>query len=529
MKKLYQNGTIYTMEKPDDTYAGVIVDNGMIEAVLSQEDLNQLQKTDYEIIDLKGGTMFPGFVETHIHVMGTGVWLSSVILNGETNIENVKQKIRQKAQTLQPGEWLVAEGYDENLLNGVRLNKFDLDELCKDNPVIVKRVCRHAAIVNSKALEILGMTNDVENPDGGSYEKQDGELTGWLYDTAMEPFEELASNEDEQSLTKHLNNAITYLYQYGITGSHTEDLGYYEDYKDVLNAYKTVVGPGEDQKPFRVRLLRHFSVYEQMMEEQATFVDKWIEPDAMKFYADGAFGGSTALLKEPYSNDPTGMNYGLAIYTQEELEEKVKIARKYNGAIAVHMIGDKACEMVLDAIEKYPVQNGLRDRLIHISTLNEALLQRVANLPVICDVQPQFITSDFPWVQYKVGKERARYLYPFKSMLDLGIIIGGGSDAPIETPNPMLGIHAAVNRQTYGEEGAYFIEEALSVFDALRLYTTLASEIGQTTDRTGKIKVGYEADFTVLDQNPFKVNRQDLAQIKAKLTIVNGNIVYERA
>lgn len=138
----------------------------------------------------------------------------------------------------------------------------------------------------------------------------------------MEPFEELASNEDEQSLTKHLNNAITYLYQYGITGSHTEDLGYYEDYKDVLNAYKTVVGPGEDQKPFRVRLLRHFSVYEQMMEEQATFVDKWIEPDAMKFYADGAFGGSTALLKEPYSNDPTGTNYGLAIYTQEELEEK---------------------------------------------------------------------------------------------------------------------------------------------------------------------------------------------------------------
>lgn len=266
-----------------------------------------------------------------------------------------------------------------------------------------------------------------------------------------------------------------------------------------------------------------------MMEEQATFVDKWIEPDAMKFYADGAFGGSTALLKEPYSNDPTGTNYGLAIYTQEELEEKVKIARKYNGAIAVHMIGDKACEMVLDAIEKYPVPNGLRDRLIHISTLNEELLQRVAKLPVICDVQPQFITSDFPWIQDKVGKERARYLYPFKSMLDLGIIIGGGSDAPIETPNPMLGIHAAVNRQTYGEEGAYFFEEALSVFDALRLYTTLASEIGQTTDRTGRIKVGYEADFTVLDQDPFKVNRQDLAQIQAKLTIVNGNIVYERA
>ncbi|PTI28046.1 MULTISPECIES: amidohydrolase [Mammaliicoccus] len=528
MKKLFKNGTVYTMNHSEDTYAGVIVDNGIIEAVLSQEDLKGINQNNFEVIDLNGGTMLPGFVETHIHVMGTGVWLSSVILNGETNIENVKEKIKQKAKTLEAGEWLVAEGYDENLLNGIRLDKSDLDELCKDHPVIIKRVCRHAAIVNSKALEVINIQDDVENPDGGSYEKRNGQLTGWVYDTAMEPFEELASNEDEQSLTKHLERAIDYLYQFGITGSHTEDLGYYEDYKDVLNAYKTVVGDKDNQRPFRVRLLRHFSVYEQMMDEQATFVDGWLEPDAMKFYADGAFGGSTALMKESYSNDPTGENYGLAIYTQEALNEKVKLARNYDGAIAVHMIGDKACEMVLDAIEKYPAPKGLRDRLIHISTLNETLLNRVSKLPVICDVQPQFITSDFPWVQEKVGNERARYLYPFKSMLDLGIIIGGGSDAPIETPNPMLGVHAAVNRQSYGEDGAYFIEEALSIFDAISLYTTQASEIAQTTDRTGKIKSGYEADFTVLDKDPFKTNPKELANIQATKTIVNGKIVYER-
>ncbi|WP_323703956.1 amidohydrolase [Mammaliicoccus sp. Dog046] len=527
MRQLYINGTIYTMANEKDKYDGVIVNDGKVESVLKKEEISQLHKEDFEVIDLNGGTMIPGFVETHIHVMGTGVWLSSVILNGETDIETVKQKIKQKAQSLEAGEWLIAEGYDENLLNGIRLMKEDLDELCKDNPVIVKRVCRHAAIVNSKALTVLNIDNQIKNPDGGSFEKVNGQLTGWVYDTAMEPFEELSLNEDEQSLTKHLENAIDYLYQYGITGAHTEDLGYYDDYKDVLNAYKRVIGNNDNQKPFKVRLLRHFSVYEQMIEEEASFVEGWIEPDAMKFYADGAFGGSTALMKEPYLDKQNGENYGLAIYTQEEMNEKVKLARKYNGAIAVHMIGDKACEMVLDAIELYPVAEGLRDRLIHISTLNEDLLERVSKLPVICDVQPQFITSDFPWVEDKLGSERARYLYPFKSMLDLGIIMGGGSDSPIETPNPMLGIHAAVNRQTYGESGGYYTEEALSVFEAIRLYTTQASEIAQTSHCTGMIKSGYEADFTVLDHNPFEIKPEALATIRAIKTIVNGEIVYE--
>lgn len=528
MKKLFKNGTIYTMVKPNDYYNGVIVDQDKIEKLLTKEEVDSLDEQAFQVVDLKGGAMFPGFVETHIHVMGTGVWLSSVILNGETDIEVVKNKIKQKASELSKGEWLVAEGYDENLLNGIRLDKHDLDELCEDNPVIVKRVCRHAAIVNSKALELLDIHDNVENPDGGSFEKVNGALTGWVYDTAMEPFEEIATNEDEQSLTKHLTNAIDYLYQYGLTGAHTEDLGYYEDYKDVLNAYKSVVGDNKNQKPFKVRLLRHFSVYEQMIEEGATFVDGWIEPDAMKFYADGAFGGSTALMKEPYSNDPSGENYGLAIYTPEELDQKVKLARKHNGAIAVHMIGDKACEMVLDAIEANPVPDGLRDRLIHISTLNEALLERVAKLPVICDVQPQFITSDFPWIMEKLGEKRSRYLYPFKSMLDLNIIIGGGSDAPIEIPNPMLGVHAAVNRQSYGEHDTYFKEEAISVFDALALYTTQASKIAQTEDRTGLIHPGYEADFTVLDKNPFDIESEALATVQTTKTIVNGEIVYER-
>lgn len=528
MKKLFKNGTIYTMVNPDDTYKGVIVNQNKIEKVLNQDDLNRIDEKEYKVIDLNGETMFPGFVETHIHVMGTGVWLSSVILNGETNIEEIKNKIKLKAKELAEGEWLVAEGYDENLLDGIRLNKHDLDELCKDNPVIVKRVCRHAAIVNSKALELLNVVHHIQNPEGGSYEKVNGELTGWIYDTAMEPFEELSMNEDEQSLTRHLTNAVDYLYQFGVTGAHTEDLGYYNDYKDVLNAYKRVIGDKQQQKPFKVRLLRHFSVYEQMIQDGATFVENWLEPDAMKFYADGAFGGSTALMKEPYTNDPSGENYGLAIYTPEALDEKVKLARKHNGAIAVHMIGDRACEMVLDAIENNPVPKGLRDRLIHISTLNEELLERVSKLPVICDVQPQFITSDFPWVEDKVGSERARYLYPFKSMLERNIIIGGGSDAPIEIPNPILGIHAAVNRQSYGQDGAYFIEEALSVFDAIGLYTTQASKIAQTTERTGLIKAGYEADFTVLNKNPFEIDKKELATIQATKTVVNGKIVYER-
>lgn len=527
MNKLFKNGLIYTMENENSVFDGMIVNDNKVMKLLVTDDIKKLNENNFDVIDLRGGTLFPGFVDTHIHVMGTGVWLSSVILNGEKSIHQVIRKIKEKASNLSENEWLIAEGYDENLLNGIRLNKEDLDAISHTNPIIVKRVCRHAAIVNTKALELLNIDNEVENPDGGSFEKVDGVLTGWVYDTAMEPFESLSMNETEETLTKHLSHAIEYLYQFGITGVHTEDLGYYNDYKDVLNAYHSVVGIDEQQKPFKVRLLRHHSVYEQMIEEGATFKEGWLEPDAMKFYADGAFGGSTALLKEPYLNDKSSENYGLAIYSQEELEQKVKLARSYGGAIAVHMIGDKACEMVLDAIEKYPAPDGLRDRLIHVSTLNERLIQRISKLPVICDVQPQFITSDFPWVESKLGSERARFLYPFKTMLQHQIIIGGGSDSPIELPNPMLGIHAAVNRQSYGEEASFYTEESLSVYEAIGLYTVQASKIAQTTQATGMVKEGYEADFTVLDQNPFKIDKQKLATIKTTMTIVNGKIVYE--
>ena len=203
----------------------------------------------------------------------------------------------------------------------------------------------------------------------------------------------------------------------------------------------------------------------------------------------------------------------------------VKNARSNDHAIAVHMIGDQAIEMVLDAIEKYPVAKGKHDRLIHISLLRPDLIERMSKLPVVCDVQPTFLTSDMPWVEEYIGSNRAKYLYPFKTLLDKGLILGGSSDAPIEKVNPFLGIHALITRQDGGT--VYNPNEVVERFEAFKMYTSEAAKIVYREDVQGQIKEGYFADFIVLDRDVMKVEANELKETKVLKTIIDGETVFE--
>lgn len=511
--KLYCNGTIYTMDQEKETVAAVLVDgNRIIDTFTEMPDI------DAEVIDLKGGVMIPGLIDTHIHLVGTGLALNSVNFREDTAIEEVKRKIKAAADELPDDSWLVCEGYDENQL-GYRITRDELDALTHAK-VIVKRVCRHAAVVNSAAFEALGIDDNVRNMEGGQFEKVAGRLNGWVHDKVMDLFVEESLNVTEQSLIYAMEVAADAMHGVGLTAIHTEDLGYYKDYKKVLAAYRHVFGKGKRQ--LRLNLLRHTTIIEAMEQEDAAF-DTWLKKDAMKFYADGALGGRTALFKAPYADDPA--TYGLAIYTEEQLEEEVKKARALNTTIAVHMIGDRACEMVLDAIDKHPPEHG-RDRLIHVSFLSEELIERMSRMAVICDVQPSFATSDFPWAIDRVGEDRAQFGYAWKSLLDHNITIGGGSDSPIEDFNPLVGISAAVTRRAKDGE-VYFKAQQLSVYEALKLYTVNAADIAERPDN-GRIKKGYIADFTILAEDPYEVSPDRIKDIQTTMTIVDGDIVYQR-
>jgi predicted amidohydrolase YtcJ len=247
--------------------------------------------------------------------------------------------------------------------------------------------------------------------------------------------------------------------------------------------------------------------------------EQFIESGAMKIFADGALGGRTALLSHPYADDQS--TNGVLIHSLEELTNLVGKARKYDLPVAVHAIGDLAFEYVLRAIEKFPVPAGKRDRLIHAQILRKDLIERAKHLSLILDI---------PWVIERIGKEKMKYHYAWKTLLEEGLHCAGGSDAPIEPADPLLGIHAAVtrtnpndpDRKVYGEK------QRLTVYEAVSLFTKgSAYAICHEHDR-GLIKPGYTADFTVLDKDLFKISEHEILSVNVRITVVNEEKVYEK-
>ena len=294
--------------------------------------------------------------------------------------------------------------------------------------------------------------------------------------------------------------------------------------RNPLTAFHRVIG---EKHHFRVTLLRHNAVFEEMMKENAKFDEPFIEPGAMKIFADGALGASTAALSKPYSDQPD--KKGLLIQTDEELEELVKTARRYGESVAVHIIGDAGAEQVLNVIEKYPVPNGKRDRLIHGCVLREDLVERMAKLPVVLDIQPAFVPSDFPWVIDRLGEDRLDWAYPWKKLIDRGLMCAAGTDAPVEDINPLASIYAAVERRKpYAEHEGYVPEEKLSRFQAIQLYTIGSAQAICKEHERGLIKPGYVADFSIFDRDLFAGTSEDMLAAKAVKTVVAGRTVFDR-
>lgn len=515
MSTLYYNGTIYTMTEEMQTVHAVLIHNGKVEKTGKYEELETQAN---EFVDLDGKTMMPALTDVHQHLVMIGKKLELLALDDVTDIDDMKQQVKAFKTNR---AWNNILGYDENnFADQYKISIKELDELT-DKPTLITRICAHAGVVNSAAFEVLNITKDTENPEGGYFERdENGELTGWVYDKAFEEMRAATVEDTAESLGEDITRGVKYLQSLGIANVHTEDLAYYGDFNVPLDAYLNTLG--KDQLKFRVNLLTHEQVYEDVVKADKTYKENFVERDAMKIFADGAFGAKTALVSEPYVGST---DKGLQIHTVEKLEQLVQKARSNNDAVAVHMIGDQAIEMVLDAIEKFPVAEGKHDRLIHISLLRPDLIERIANLPVICDIQPTFLTSDMPWVAEYIGNDRAQYLYPFKTLLDKGVIMGGSSDAPIEKVNPFLGIYALMTREDNG--AVYNPEQIVSRFDAFKMYTVEAAKIVYREHVQGEIKEGYFADFIVLDRDVMTVSPDKLKETKVLKTIIDGEVVFE--
>ncbi|WP_432353356.1 amidohydrolase [Sporosarcina sp. A2] len=522
MKTIWHNGIIYTMLKEGETVEAVLIEDG---TVIEVGTLDMLRTQADNDVDLRGAVMYPGFIDSHMHMIGHGSRLLQLDLSYATSAEDMLGRLKEAAADHIEGEWFIADGWNENNFADSRIvTRSELDTISA-SPMFLKRTCRHTALANSKALELAGITRDTPDPDNGTIVRDDsGEATGLLLEGAGDLVEAVIPVPDEAALTHALQVSVEDLLARGITGAVTDDLGYYADYRDPLQAFRNVIG--EEKIKFRAHLLRRSTVFQLLMDDKATYDEPWIHGGEMKFFIDGSLGGKTALLSKPYSDDPE--NSGMAVLTNEEIQNNIALARKYNVAVAVHTIGDKAVEKVLDAIEANPPLEGKRDRIIHVNVLSAELVDRLEKLPVILDIQPVFVSSDFPWAEDRLGKDRLDWAYAWKKLIDRGFICGGGSDAPVEEVNPLLGIYAAATRRKPGEthEG-YLPEEKLSRYESVALFTSGSAATIDKADSRGKIAKGFDADFTILDRDLLTVDSEDMLKAKTVMTVVAGEIMYK--
>lgn len=529
MLTLWYGGPIYTLKEEGHQVEAVLTEADKIIATGSRKEIEK----NYQIskhLHLEGKTMLPGFVDSHLHLIGHGEKLLRLDLSTYRSKPEVLQAVRDYAENLQDGEWVIGEGWNENLWHqSDKITRADIDELVPKHPVILKRICRHTIVVNSLALKEAAINETIKHDGGGVIERdQNGCLNGVFRENAQDLILSSIPNPSEEYLKRALRASIQDAHSKGLTGGHTEDLSYYNGFKQTYKQFKEVIE--KEDLHFRAHLLVHHKVIEDFKLDEGHFLkgNEWIEFGAIKIFTDGSLGGRTALLSHPYADDPS--TNGVAIFSQEALNQLVAKARELHMPIAVHAIGDLAFEMTLNAIEANPLKGPGKDRLIHAQILRKDLIERAKKLPVILDIQPSFVASDFPWVVDRVGESNMEYCYAWKTLLEEGFICAGGSDAPIEDISPLLGIYAAVTRTNPMDEkrAKYRPEEAISVFEAVCLYTKGSAAAASHEMERGMIQNGYISDFTILNEDIFRCQPDQIIDIKVEMTVVGGEIVFSR-
>lgn len=511
------NGNIITINPKQPRAQAIAIKNDKIVEVGTNNEIKPWINKSTKIIDLKGKTVTPGFIDTHVHISEFGRSLTTIDLRGINSIKAIQQKLKEQVQKTPKDRWIFGHGWDQERFKEKRYpTKRDLDKVSPNNPVILRRVCGHICVVNSNTLELANITRETKSPPGGKIDRtpRTREPTGILRENAMDLILKIIPKPDENELVEACIRACQKAVESGLTSVH-----WIIDSPTEISVIQKL--RAQNRLPLRVYVLIpvEFLDYLIKMGLHTGFGDNRVKIGCIKILADGSLGARTAALNEPYSDQPE--TKGMMLYTPEELNRLVIKAHKAGFQLAIHAIGDRTLEIVLNVLEetlsRVPRENH-RHRIEHASVLNEKTIQHMKRLNLIASVQPHFIVSDF-WAAERVGPERARYVYPFKTLIKEDVMVTGGSDCPVEPINPLFGIQAAVARKT-------FPEERIGVDDALRIYTINAAYASFEDDIKGSIEAGKLADLVVLSKNPLTVESDEIGDIEVKMTVVGGRVVY---
>lgn len=524
---IFTNGQLYNSKN-----TAIGVKNGLIKFMGSDAEAKNINAD--EIINLNGHSVYPGFIDTHIHMLSY-CWKKfyEVDLTGCKSLDELSNRIIDFVQVneLKEDDWIVGSGWNHELFEDKRLPSLTvLDKISNTNPIYLNRACYHICVVNSKALELAGVTKSTISPEGGGLDlDRNGELTGILRENAGLLVSKILPTLKEKALIKELIiKGCNDLAAVGITTVHTDDFAFVEDKETLLQAFMEL--DRDKQLPIRVVLQLRASKISHIEEYNRLGLKSWKVFDKLtigpiKIIADGSLGSRTAALEEDYSDEPN--NKGMMTISEEELEEIIKKSLDYKFDMTIHAIGDRTMNVILNLYEKYIDEYkayGFIPSIIHCQIASQKILEKFKELDIIANIQPIFLNTDWSMAEERVGSIRIEYSYCWKKFLDYGITCVGSSDAPIESFNPLLGIYSVVTRRDLKEQPkeSWMIEECLDISQGIDLYSKKAS-LACKNSNVGSLEVGKYCDFVVLSEDLVEIDSLNIKDVKVLKTLVNGD------
>ena len=529
------NGRIYTVDNARPIVSALAVRDGRVLFIGSDAEARTLGGPSTRVIDLEGAAVYPGFTDAHAHLLGLGTMLGRVNLAGSTSYEEVISRTQAFTKNVKSGVWIQGRGWDQNRW---AVKEFPTQEALSrafpNNPVVLERIDGHALLANAKAMQLAGITAATRDPAGGRIIRDAaGAPAGVFVDNAQELIERAIPAPTRAETRSAILAAIADANKWGLTGVHdpgesAQTISIFEELAKAgnysLRNYVMISDPGDPNSA-----TARANPYIQRGPQSALYdAHLWIR--AIKLYADGALGSRGAALLAPYSDEPT--NSGLLVSPPEHIEAWAETGLQRGFQINVHAIGDRGNRIVLDAFEqalkKFPKADH-RFRIEHAQVLSPQDIPRFAQLGVIPSMQATHQTSDMRWAEARVGPERIRGAYAWRSLLNTGVVIPNGTDFPVEEVNPLLTFHAAVTRQdpTNWPPGGWYPEQKMTREEALQSMTIWPAYAGFQEKILGSLTPGKYADFVVLDRDIMRVPDTEILGAHVVSTWIGGKAVYQ--
>lgn len=546
---IYYHGNILTGIDLESAHpqrvTAIAVRGGLIVGAGSDADLKKMQGPSTKMVDLGGAFVMPGFNDAHAHLGDAGRIKLSVDVTGAKSLTEMLARVKAAAKAAAPDAWLTGGGWDHTLWSSKTLpTKADLDKVTEGHPAFLVRVDGHIAIANTAALNAAGITKTTPDPQGGKIDRDaNGEATGIIRETAQALIDKHIPPPPPALRRRGIELALADAVDHGVTS--VQD---FSDWQDFL-VYEQLEKEGK--LPARISEWLPFNDSLDQLKQMRTHHpadDPMLHTSMLKGFMDGSLGSRTAALKAPYSDDPG--NSGIPRYEQAQLNQMAIERAQAGFQMGFHAIGDRAVSMALDAfaaaqgsgplnatMQPMRAPNGRkiihatllgpRNRIEHSQVVDPADFARYKQLGVIASMQPNHLLTDMAWAEQRLGPQRARYAYAWKSFLDAGVPLAFGTDYPVEPITPFRGVYAAVTRMNEAGTQTYFPEEKLTIWQALYAYTQGSAYAEFAESRKGRLANGYYADFVVLDRDITAVAPPEILKTQVLRTVVNGQTVYQ--